>query len=328
MNKNNTLPLRKPQKIAVIGSDMGPSTRGPNFFDDRGGLEGTLGMGWGSGTTNFPYLVDPLQGIMKRARKDQTSVSWWLRDWDEEGAARVAMSADVAIVGIASDSGEGFITVEDNAGDRANLSAWNNGDNLVLAVAAANARTVVVVHSVGPMDVERWVAHPNVSAVLWAGLPGQESGNALADVLYGHSNPSGRLPYTIARSQEDYPAHIDFADAPDASIPYTEGLLIDYRHFLAKGIEPRFPFGFGLSYTEFEYERLEVRPVSNIKPRARAHGGGGANGLREDDGDGDEEEEEDGDDEDGDDDYGDGEHDHARFGATNRTRIGAFLARS
>ena len=81
----------------------------------------------------------------------------------------------------------------------------------------------------------------------------------MTDVLYGHYNPSGRLPYTIAKKREDYSADVLYS-SPDQipQITYNEGLLIDYRWFDAKNISPRFEFGFGLSYTTFEYESLEV----------------------------------------------------------------------
>lgn len=71
-----------------------------------------------------------------------------------------------------------------------------------------NNNTIVVVHSVGPVLMENWIKHPHIKAVVWPGLPGQESGNSLADILFGDVNPSGRLPYTIARKLEDYPAKI------------------------------------------------------------------------------------------------------------------------
>ena len=79
-NVNNTLPLYKPRSILLAGSDMGPSMLGPNGFDDRGGLLGTLAMGWGSGTAEFPYLVDPLQAISLQARKDGSLLDWWFSD--------------------------------------------------------------------------------------------------------------------------------------------------------------------------------------------------------------------------------------------------------
>ena len=115
---------------------------------------------------------------------------------------------EVALVFINSDSGEEYITVDGNQGDRNNLTAWHNGDALVAAVAAQNKNTIVVVHSVGPLIVEPWIEHPNVTAVVWAGLGGTETGNALVDVLYGNVNPSGRLPYTIAKEVSDYGAQL------------------------------------------------------------------------------------------------------------------------
>ena len=123
-----------------------------------------------------------------------------------------------------SDSGEGYITVDGNEGDRKNLTAWHGGDALIAAVAAQNKNTVVVVHSVGPLIVEPWIEHPNVTAVLWAGLGGTETGNALVDVLYGDVNPSGRLAYTIAKSVDDYGAQLILGGGDDTilQIPYND----------------------------------------------------------------------------------------------------------
>ncbi|KAF8595478.1 hypothetical protein BDV93DRAFT_456749, partial [Ceratobasidium sp. AG-I] len=256
-NVNGSLPLKKPITISLIGSDAGPAMRGPNGYADRGGIDGTLAMGWGSGTADYPYIISPLEAIRQRAKQDHTTIGWWLNDWDLAGAATAAANKDVAVVFIASNSGEQYITVDGNEGDRNNLTAWNNGDELVKAVAAANANTVVVVHSVGPLILEPWVDHPNVTAILWAGLPGQESGNSLVDVLYGDYNPSAKLPYTIARASEDYSAQVVYQDSSvEPQIPYSEGLLIDYRWFDAKNITPRYEFGFGMSYSTFELEHL------------------------------------------------------------------------
>ncbi|KIO17331.1 glycoside hydrolase family 3 protein [Tulasnella calospora MUT 4182] len=270
-NNNNALPLKKPRSIALIGSDAGPPLRGPNGYNDRGGTDGTLAVGWGSGTTDFPYLISPLEAIQARARKDRTSVSWWLHDYDISGATSAASYKDVAIVFVKSDSGEGYITVDGNEGDRNNLTAWSNGDALVKAVASSNSQTIVVVHSVGPMIVEAWVDHPNVTAVVWAGMPGQESGNSLVDILWGDVNPSGRLPYTIAKTASDYAAHVVYTggnNPNDVQIPYTEGLLLDYRWFDAHDIKPRYEFGFGLSYTNFTYSDIEIvkRHDSDFNP--------------------------------------------------------------
>lgn len=106
-----------------------------------------------------------------------------------------------------------------------NLTAWHGGDNLVLAVAANNNNTIVVVNSVGPLILEPWIEHPNVTAVVWAGVPGTEVGNSITDVLYGDWNPSGRLPYTIAQQPTDYGTSINLGgdNVHILSIPYTEG---------------------------------------------------------------------------------------------------------
>ncbi|KAB5591869.1 hypothetical protein CTheo_4698 [Ceratobasidium theobromae] len=257
-NTKGALPLKKPVSMAVIGSDAAPPLRGPNGFSDRAGLDGTLAMGWGSGTAEFPYLISPAEAIQARATQDHTSISWHFLDWDTNGAKTRATNKDVAIVCINSDSGEGYLTVDGNQGDRNNLTAWNNGDNLVQQVASVNPNTIVVVHSVGPIIMESWIDNPNVTAVLWAGLPGQESGNALVDVLYGAVNPSGRLPYTIAKQRSDYGVDVLYNGTGVPDIPYSEGLFIDYRHFDKNNITPRYPFGFGLSYTTFSYANLRV----------------------------------------------------------------------
>ncbi|EAU87685.2 cellulose-binding beta-glucosidase [Coprinopsis cinerea okayama7 len=251
------------RSIALIGSGAGPGRGGPNQFPDHGGLDGHLAMGWGSGTANFTYLVTPLDAIQRRAQEQRTNVTWLLDDFDLPRAGNIARSASASLVFIAATSGEGYITVDGNEGDRKNLTAWRGGDDLVLAVAAQNNNTIVVVNSVGQLDMERWIEHENVTAVVWAGLLGQESGNAIADVLFGSYNPTARLPYTIARRKEDYSAQLalggEWRDI--IAIPYDEGLEIDYRGFDARNVTPRYEFGFGLSYTSFEYSRLSVRRV-------------------------------------------------------------------
>ncbi|EIW72437.1 hypothetical protein TREMEDRAFT_41754 [Tremella mesenterica DSM 1558] len=260
-NDQNVLPLNKPKSLVLFGSDLGPPQLGPNGFGDRGGDDGTFAMGWGSGTCEFPYLVDPVSAIVRQAREDGTDVAWTFNDWDLYAASSSAANADIAIVGIKSQSGEDYITVDGNEGDRNNLTAWNNGDNLILAVASYCKNTIVVVHSVGPIIMEPWIDHPNVTAVLWAGLPGQESGNSLVDILYGKYNPSGRLPYTIAKNRSDYSADIFYVSSdsiPEPQVNYEEGLNIDYRHFLANNITPRYEFGYGLSYTTFELSNLQI----------------------------------------------------------------------
>ncbi|KAJ7743705.1 glycoside hydrolase family 3 protein [Mycena maculata] len=247
-NTNGVLPLNAPKTIAVVGNGATNSSLGPNGYTDRGGDDGVLGLG------GFP-----LDAITSRSAADGTVVTHSTSDTDLTGAKNAATGKDVAFVFITADSGEGYITVEGNAGDRNNLSAWHSGDALIATVATANANTVVVVNSVGPIDMEAWVTNPNITAIVWSGIPGQEAGNALVDVLYGAYNPSGRLPYTIGKSISDYSAQVIFnQEGTITPIPYTEGIFIDYRHFDQAGIAPRFEFGFGLSYTTFVYSGLTI----------------------------------------------------------------------
>ncbi|KAG1747118.1 glycoside hydrolase family 3 protein [Suillus paluster] len=265
-NQNGALPLNKPRNLVLIGSDASPGKSGPNEFSHTSGTDGILAMGWGSGTGNFPYLISPLEGIQERARRDGSSVFWDFDDWNTALAGNMAFGQAVALVFTNSDSGEGYITIDGNEGDRKNLTAWHNGDDLVLAVAAQNNNTVVVVNSVGPLIVEPWIEHPNITAVVWAGIQGQEAGNSIADVLYGAYNPSGKLPYTIAKDPADYPAQLITGGSGNEilSIDYTEGLFIDYRHFDQANVTPRFEFGFGLSYTTFSYSDLFVANIQSL----------------------------------------------------------------
>jgi len=126
---------------------------------------------------------------------------------------------------------------------------------------------------VGPLILESILASPNVVAIVWAGIPGQESGNALVDILYGSTSPSGKLPYTIAKSPADYSSKVSASDDN-----YSEGLYIDYRYFDKNNIAPRYEFGFGLSYTTFAYSGLTISPLSTT-PGSTTPAPGGPAGL-------------------------------------------------
>jgi beta-glucosidase len=127
--------------------------------------------------------------------------------------------------------------------DRESLELPGRQAELVEAVAAAQPRTVVVVLAGSPVDLS-WA--PSVPAVLWGWLPGQEGGRALADVLVGEEEPGGRLPCTFPARLEDTPS---FLDADPGVFRYPEGVFAGHRWYDARGIEPAFPFGFGLGYT-------------------------------------------------------------------------------
>lgn len=256
-NTNNALPLKKPASLAIIGQDAIQNPAGINSCVDRGCDTGTLAMvsfrsckrivntymmqGWGSGTAQFPYLVAPYDAISTQAAADKTTIHLSNTDTISSGVT-AASAAATAIVFINSDSGEGYITVEGNAGDRNNLDPWHSGNQLVEAVAAANSKTIVVIHSVGPVILESIIALPNVVAVVWAGIPGQESGDGLVDVIYGTTSPNGKLPFTIAKAATDYGTEVTAGPVDN----FAEGLYIDYRHFDQANITPRFEFGFGM----------------------------------------------------------------------------------
>ncbi|KAG9258775.1 glycoside hydrolase family 3 protein [Emericellopsis atlantica] len=258
-NEDNILPLASPSSIAVIGSAAVKGDHANNVCVDKGCNDGALGMGWGSGSVEYSSFSEPYAAIEEKAPGAVT-----LSDSDDASKGAAAASGkDVALVFITADSGEGYITVEGNAGDRNNLDPWHNGNELVKAVAKVNENVIVVVHSVGAIIMDEILALPSVKAVVWAGLPSQESGNALVDVLWGETNPNGKLVYTIAKQASHYNTQVVSGDDD-----YEEGVMIDYRHFDSAGIEPEFEFGFGLSYTTFDYADLEVQSSATSGPIA------------------------------------------------------------
>jgi beta-glucosidase len=164
-------------------------------------------------------------------------------------AVEAAAAADVAIVVVGTDD-----TWDTEGRDRKSVKLPGRQDELVERVAAANSKTIVVVNAGCPVALP-WA--DKVAAVMYAWLPGQEFGNALADVLLGIAEPGGRMPVTIARESGDYPALNTTPDASDRLV-YAEGVNIGYRHFDAEAIEPQFCFGHGLGYTDFQYESMAL----------------------------------------------------------------------
>jgi beta-glucosidase len=166
-------------------------------------------------------------------------------------AAEIASRSDVAVVVVRDYRNE--------HADLPSLTLSNEQDLLVRAVVATNPRTIVVVASGGPVLMP-WIDQVPAVLVSWYG--GQEQGNALADVLFGDVNPSGKLPITFPRSEQDTPVSepSQYAVRDDFIAHFSEGLAVGYRGYDQFGIEPLFPFGYGLSYTSFAYDRLHVVP--------------------------------------------------------------------
>jgi beta-glucosidase len=166
-----------------------------------------------------------------------------------ERAARLAGESDAAVIfaGFSSEwESEGF--------DRPDMELAGAQNELIEKVAAANPRTIVVLNTGSPINMP-WL--DKVAAVVQAWYPGQECGNAIADVLFGDRNPSGKLPQTFPMRLEDNPAYINYP-GENGKVLYGEGLYVGYRYYEKKKVQPLFPFGFGLSYTSFEYGSLTL----------------------------------------------------------------------
>jgi beta-glucosidase len=160
---------------------------------------------------------------------------------------------DAAIVCVGFDNGnegEGF--------DRA-FELPDGQDDLVNGVAKENPNTIVILNSGGNVDMHRWLE--DVPVLLHAWYPGQEGGNAVAKILFGDIDPSAKLPVTFEVNKNDNPAFESYpSDDGGESVHYDEGIFVGYRGYDRLGIEPLFPFGFGLSYTRFEYSNLQIEP--------------------------------------------------------------------
>ncbi|KAI0376943.1 glycoside hydrolase family 3 protein [Hypomontagnella monticulosa] len=288
-NVNNTLPLSKPGSLFLAGySAKAPDQNGPSDADPLVkylwplGLEsaisylyalaamylgtgqsvtvppiaanGTIIGGGGSGSVPQATFIAPFDALVTKADEDNTQLFW---DFNSSEPA-VVQSSDACLVFVNAFSSEMF--------DRPSLRD-DYTDGLILSVASQCANTIVIIHNVGPRLVDQWIDHPNVTAVIFAHLPGQDSGKAIVSLLYGKSQFSGKLPYTVARNESDY------GDVLSPSIPsgefqyfpqsdFNEGVYIDYRYFGRENIEPRFEFGFGLSYTSFDYSELKIETTS------------------------------------------------------------------
>jgi beta-glucosidase len=162
-------------------------------------------------------------------------------------AVEAARSADLAVVVVGSND-----EWESEGADRADLDLPGDQDELIRAVVAANPRTVIIHNSGSPMAMP-WA--DDVAAIVQAWYPGQEGGNAVADVLIGDVDPSGRMPTTWPKRIEDTPAY-DWYPGEGGHVRYGEGLLVGYRGFEARGVEPLWAFGHGLSYTTFEWNEV------------------------------------------------------------------------
>ncbi|KAK1573015.1 glycosyl hydrolase family 3 N terminal domain-containing protein [Colletotrichum navitas] len=283
-NVNETLPLRKPAVLSLFGYDaQAPAKNTPEGFNSKHGLGfqsvnvtdeemqglfigfgdfpaaarlGTLISGGGSPSVVPAYIDSPHEAFQQRALEDGTFLLW---DFESQDPVYANAGSNACIVFINEFASEGS--------DRQTLAdPWS--DQLVLNVASKCPNTIVSIHNSGTRLVDRWIDHPNVTAVLFAHLPGQDAGRSLVEVMYGIQAPSGRLPYTVAKNESDYgellhPVTADNTSNYYTSVNFTEGVYIDYRRFDALNITPRYEFGFGLTYTTFEYSSLNLSLSTN-----------------------------------------------------------------
>ncbi|KAI1459175.1 glycoside hydrolase family 3 protein [Annulohypoxylon moriforme] len=281
-NKNNALPLKKPKMLSVFGY----SAKNPDQWNykSNGGVaawtfggessylgrdtaagfsghyyeafsdiapNGTIFCGGGSGAVTPASVSAPFDALNARALDDRTAVFWDFFSPDPD----VAATSDACLVIVNAFASEGY--------DRPALRD-DYTDGLIRHVADRCNNTIVIFHNAGVRLVDQWIDHANVTALIFAHLPGEASGRALVSLLYGESTPSGKLPFTVAHNESDYEAFAGpdlpsgrFEKFPQSNFS-VEGVYIDYRHFDLKNITPRYEFGFGLSYTTFEYSNLQV----------------------------------------------------------------------
>ena len=241
-NDHGTLPLGRSRvrTVAVLGH-----------------LAATENLGdHGSSDVLSSFAVTPLAGIQSRALGVAVTDLTASTLSDADRAAIAAADAAVVVVGLtANDEGERILTV----GDRTSLDLSAAQNELVATVAALNPRTIVIIEGSGAVTMP-WV--DDVGAIVMAWYPGQEGGRAIADVLFGDVNPSGKLPVTFPVSESDLPPF------DNHSLQVTDGYFHGYRWVDREDITPLFPFGYGLSYTSFRYANLRL-DRSRLAPAGR-----------------------------------------------------------
>jgi beta-glucosidase len=260
LKNESILPLdkNKVRNIAVIGYNA----------------ERNQSMGGGSSQVRAFYEITPLKGL-KALAGDKVNISYFkgyeiYRDAKANPAliaeaVDAAKKADVAIVVGGWTHGYDYSVWKDNAYDaedfdKPDMKMPFGQDELISAVLKANPRTIIVLMGGGAIDMSEWV--DKAPAILQAWYPGMEGGNALAKILFGEVNPSGKLPMSFPKKLEDEPAH-KLGQYPGDSlriVHYLEDIFVGYRYYDTYQVEPQFAFGHGLSYTSFDYANLSITP--------------------------------------------------------------------
>jgi beta-glucosidase len=240
LKNNGILPLKANLNLAVIGR----AAETPHF------------QGGGSSNINPTRVAVPFAELKALAPDAELTYAVGYPADDSyqpaliEQAVGLAQTADVAIVHVALPSYK-----ESEGYDRTDLDLTVQQVALIKAVAAVQPNCVVVINNGAPIVMEAWI--DDVAAVLEGWMAGQAGGGAVADVLFGRVNPSGKLPETFPAALEDTPAYLNWP-GENGAVRYGEGLYIGYRYYDARKVQPRFPFGYGLSYTSFAYANLRL----------------------------------------------------------------------
>jgi len=256
-NENNTLPLNKNRvkSIAVIGYNA----------------ERKQSMGGGSSQVRAFYEVTPLEGIKNHVGK-KIRVTYAKGYEIKRGATAnavmiqeavdAASKSEIAIIVGGWTHGFNYSIWQDNAYDaeeydKPDMYMPFGQDQLIQAVMKANPKTIVVLMGGGAIDMSKWVG--DAPAIIQAWYPGMEGGNALAKIIFGEVNPSGRLTMTFPKKLEDHPAHkLGEYPGDTVNVHYLDDIYVGYRYYDTYKTEPQFAFGHGLSFTSFEYSNLQV----------------------------------------------------------------------
>lgn len=259
LKNEGALPLnpKQNQRIGLFGQDAGSAPLGATAEGSAGQSvpiyypNGTYTQGGGSGWTYPNNVIDPLAAMRFRALESASQIQQVTNNNATAQIATAAAQVDTAFVFVHALSGEGA--------DRNDLALSANGKAIIDATVAVNNNTVIVLFNPGAVDIAEYATHPNVTAILAAGLAGEQAGLALSRVIYGDVSPSGKLPFTMGASLADYPPNgIQRVSTAAPEVVFTEGNYIDYKWFQQQNITPVYEFGFGLSYSKFSYSGLNV----------------------------------------------------------------------
>lgn len=269
-NENSALPLKKENGIRhllLLGPGAVSSKDGFNCDSLSSCLDGAHVSGYGSGAGQPAYFLMPAEGVAERCKQEKIQYDIVTESFNFTYPYSKAKSADAAIVFVFSHSGE----VVAYQGDRQNASLWYNADNLIANVSSTNNNTIVVIMTPGSVNIESFVENKNVTGILMSSYLGQDAGLAISKVLFGDYNPSGRLPFTIAKDDNDY-VPINYDDGPQPQDNFTRSIFLDYRYFDYYNITPRFEFGYGLSYSNYSFSNMQVQEVKVPKETLDAAG--------------------------------------------------------